>query len=118
MNREQSREMLRSFFPEAGKPFLVELELVPSETETETDSAIALMSSMMSGRELIPGVKVAKCYRQAETVGSVVVGGLNEQSIDLFNNVLKNIENARNSLKALENALRRQVGGTDREKDS
>lgn len=116
MNKEQAREMLRGFFPEAGKPFLVELELVPSETETE--SAIVLMSSMMSGKELIPGVKVSKCYRQAETVGSVVVCGLNEWSIDLFNNVLKNIENARNNLKTLENTLRRQVGGTDREKDS
>ena len=119
MDKKEAESMIRKFFPEAGKPFLVELELVPSENGIEEIANSArLMSSMINGEEIIPGVKVARVYSQAETIDSLIVGKINEDSDAMFKKALNSIAVAQKCLWELERELRNKFDEEDREENS
>jgi len=119
MDKKEAESMIRKFFPEAGKPFLVELELVPSESGIEEIANSArLMNSMIHGEEIIPGVRVARVYNQAETTDSLIVGQINEKASTIFKEALNSIGIAQKSLWELERELKNKFDEEDREEDS
>ncbi len=91
MTREEARNMLRAFFPQSGKKFLVELEFTKDlNTKEQEDLAIKIMESMSKGSEILPGLKVSRSYSKASSLDTVAL----EQSIEEIDLVKENIQNS------------------------
>jgi len=102
MTKEEARKIIRSFFPDKGVPFVVELELTGDLTEDEeVETASNLMHSMLAGTEILPGVKVSRVYRQTETLDSLVVRNLNDETREIEGRVFKALQDLRNSISDL-----------------
>jgi hypothetical protein len=99
MTREEARKIIRSFFPDKGVPFVIEVELTKDLTEDEeVEVAQNLMTSMLAGTEILPGVKVSRVYKQTETLDSLVVRDLNDEAREIEGRVFKALQDLRNSL--------------------
>lgn len=91
MTREEARDMLRRFFPQSGRKFLVELEFTQDlNTKEQEDLAIKIMGSMSKGTEILPGLKVSRAYSKASSLDTVAL----EQSIEEIDLVKENIQNS------------------------
>lgn len=108
MTREEARQQLRSFFPEKGKPFIVELELTEDLTDDKTtDMCINLMDSMMNSKEILPGLKVARVYRQVETTDSIHVENTSEKVFKIQETIKENLDKLNSNIEDLKQACKR-----------
>ena len=114
MTKEEARKTIRSYFPEKGIPFVVELEFTKDLSEDKVEEmAISLMSSMMKGGEILPGLKVSKAYRQAETTDSIHVNNISSKVVKLQEAIKKNFTDMYLNMMKLEKACRRLYDNVD-----
>lgn len=91
MTREEARDMLRAFFPQSGRKFLVELEFTQDlNTKEQEDLAIKIMESMSKGTEILPGLKVSRAFNKACSLDTVAL----DQSIEEIDLVKEKIQNS------------------------